>query len=426
MSYGDRLRPDPEQSDPPGLLKSGVRRVNNMPLLLLIGIFVVFVGIMAMVATKRSNAVNKSAASSSTGIDEDAALLASRVAGKAQGGIVGEKQIPVAPMAVPVAYPTDAPPLPPSSAGAAPDDGDLQRLRMAKLQQLQQAINAKSKVEVPKIAMAQTAASGARGPQRDTPRTIAVADDASVGGGARGGAQQSSSDDVQSMGVFSRSNANYGQFSGKSSRWDWNSPLEAPVSSYELRAGYVIPAIMISGVNSDLPGQVVAQVSQDVYDTATGKYRLIPQGSRLVGAYSSQVAYGQRRVLVAWQRIVFPDGKALDIGAMPGADSAGFAGFEDKVDNHYLRVFGSALLMSGIIAGVAQTQQSATTNFNGVQDFSSTLSASLGQQLGQVAAQMIQKNLNIAPTMEIRAGYRFNVMVTKDLAFSKPYQAFDY
>jgi type IV secretion system protein VirB10 len=102
------------------------------------------------------------------------------------------------------------------------------------------------------------------------------------------------------------------------------------------------------GINSDLPGQIMAQVAQNVYDTPTGKHLLIPQGSRLVGSYSSDVAYGQSRVLVAWQRIVFPDGKAMDIGTMPGADSAGYAGFNDQVNNHYLRLFGSAFLMSGV------------------------------------------------------------------------------
>ncbi len=92
----------------------------------------------------------------------------------------------------------------------------------------------------------------------------------------------------------------------------------------------------------------MAQVAQNVYDTPTGKHLFIPQGSRLVGSYSSDVAYGQARVLVAWQRIVFPDGKAMDIGAMPGADSAGYAGFNDQVNNHYVRLFGSAFLMSGV------------------------------------------------------------------------------
>ena len=168
----------------------------------------------------------------------------------------------------------------------------------------------------------------------------------------------------------------------------------------------------------------MGQVAQNVYDTATGKYLLIPQGSRLVGQYSSAVAYGQARVLVAWQRIVFPDGKAMDIGSMPGADSAGYAGLNDQVNNHYFRLFASAFLMSGVTAGItlSQPQQTSATS----QTASSALSEALGQQLGQVTAQLIAKNMNIAPTLEIRPGYRFNVMVTKDMTFSKPYQAFDY
>jgi type IV secretory pathway VirB10-like protein len=114
-----------------------------------------------------------------------------------------------------------------------------------------------------------------------------------------------------------------GAGSGQGDRWRLDSQPEAPRSPFELRAGFVVPATLISGINSDLPGQIMAQVAQNVYDTPTGKHLLIPQGSRLVGSYSSDVAYGQSRVLVAWQRIVFPDGKAMDIGAMPGADSAG-------------------------------------------------------------------------------------------------------
>ena len=219
----------------------------------------------------------------------------------------------------------------------------------------------------------------------------------------------------------------YSQFSnaGQEDRWKLASQPEAPRSPYELRAGFVVPAILISGINADLPGQIMAQVSQDVFDTATGKWKLIPQGSRLVGQYSSDVVYGQSRVLIAWQRIVFPDGKAMDIGSMPGADSAGYAGFKDQVNNHYVRLFASAFLMSGVTAGIALSQpqsQSTTTR----QSAGSAMSEALGQQLGQVTAQLIARNINIAPTLEIRPGYRFNVIVTKDMTFSKPYRAFDY
>jgi type IV secretion system protein VirB10 len=183
---------------------------------------------------------------------------------------------------------------------------------------------------------------------------------------------------------------------------------------------------LIAGINSELPGQITAQVSQDVYDTATGKYLLVPHGTRLVGEYSVDVGFGQSRVLVAWQRLVFPDGKALDIGAMPGADQTGASGFSDKVNNHYLRLFGSALLLSGVTAGATLSQDRNRGTENSAPTASSALSEALGQQLGQVTAQLIGKNLNTAPTLEIRPGYRLNVVVTKDLAFKKPYRSFDY
>jgi len=143
---------------------------------------------------------------------------------------------------------------------------------------------------------------------------------------------------------------------GQDDRWQSKERPQAPRSAFELRAGFIIPATMISGINSDLPGQLMAQVSQNVFDTATGRHLLVPQGTRLVGSYSSDVIYGQSRILIAWQRLVFPDGRALDLGSMPGADNAGYSGFNDKVNNHYLRLFGNALLMSGITAGVSLSQ----------------------------------------------------------------------
>lgn len=208
-------------------------------------------------------------------------------------------------------------------------------------------------------------------------------------------------------------------------RWKLNSDVQKPASPYVLQAGFVIPATLISGINSSLPGQIMAQVSQHIYDSPIGKWRLIPQGSRLVGTYTSDVEYGQARVLVAWQRIIFPDGKTMDIGAMPGADGLGYAGFNDQVNNHYLRIFGSALIMSAIVAGSTYSQRDAGSTF-GRQNAGSIMSQALGQQLGLVTANLIRKNLNISPTLEVRPGYRFNIIVTKDMKFSKPYQSFDY
>ncbi len=215
----------------------------------------------------------------------------------------------------------------------------------------------------------------------------------------------------------------FARFDGEGDRWKLDSQPKAPATPYSLFPGFVIPAVLISGINSELSGQIMAQVSQDIYDTPVGKHRLIPQGARLVGSYSNDVVFGQRRVLVAWQRIIFPNGKTMDIGAMPGSDALGQSGFNDQVNNHYFRIFGSALLMSAVIAGAAYSQRDSGGAF-GRQNAGSILSQSLGQQLGQATARLLNKNLNIAPTLQIRAGFRFNVVVTKDMVFTKPYQAF--
>lgn len=206
------------------------------------------------------------------------------------------------------------------------------------------------------------------------------------------------------------------------SSWALPNELETLSSPYTLQAGFIIPAIMISGISSNLPGQVMAQVSQNVYDSPTGKFVLIPQGTRLVGTYSSDVGYGQERVLMAWQRLLFPDGRTLDIQAMPGADAGGKAGFTDKVNTHFWRTFSSAFLLSGIVAAVSLSQgDRMAQSSSDSQRASDALSEALGQNLGTAMAETIRKNLNIAPTLEIRPGYRFNVMVTKDMAFPGPY-----
>lgn len=174
----------------------------------------------------------------------------------------------------------------------------------------------------------------------------------------------------------------------------------------ELKTGAVIPGVMVTGINSDLPGNIIAQVSQNVFDTATGRQLLIPQGAKLFGVYDSRVIYGQERVLVAWNRLVFPDGSAVTLGAMPGSDMAGNAGYTDKVNNHYLRIFGSAILMSMITGGMSYSMDSLDSGGDSdnptLQD---EMGAALASQLGQATLQLLQKNLNIKPTLEIRPGY---------------------
>ena len=199
---------------------------------------------------------------------------------------------------------------------------------------------------------------------------------------------------------------------------------EAPRTPYELRAGAIIPAVMIGGVNSDLPGQLLAQVSQNVYDTATGRLILIPQGSKLIGTYSSAITTGQERVLAAWTRIVFPDASALDLGQMPGADQSGYAGLSDQVNDHFWKVWSNALLLSAFSAGIQLSQGYGGNNQTGGLNATQTIAASTGQQMGQLGQEIARRNLQIQPTLEIRPGYRFVVQVTKDIIL-KPWAPTD-
>jgi type IV secretion system protein VirB10 len=189
---------------------------------------------------------------------------------------------------------------------------------------------------------------------------------------------------------------------------------EGPSSPYELKAGAIIPATTIGGIVSDLPGQILGQVSENVYDTASGRFILIPQGAKLIGTYDNGVTTGQERVLVAWTRIIFPDASSLDLGKMPGTDQGGYAGFSDRVDDHFLKTFGSAILLSAVSAGVQLSQGNSNNQTSGLTS-QQTIAASLGEQLGQLGQETARRNMQVQPTIEIRPGYRFTVMVTKDL-----------
>ncbi|WP_367903548.1 TrbI/VirB10 family protein (plasmid) [Xanthomonas oryzae pv. oryzicola] len=452
----DQMAPDAS----PGEMskKAGVRRVNNMPMYILGGVLLAFVLVMALVAADRAAKQNAPADDPKEKAGSTS-MFAKEIAGDKTGGLIEpasplKADMPTGPASAPleIARPSnpDAPPAPPANGGnpgQPVNDDEAQRIRMAKLQMFGEAVKAKTTVRVD-APRSNGSAPGAPSTHTTTPqsrdemlnRIAAVQQQidaqrsndptaayqarlAQIRGMGAGSAPQLLQ---TSTGGGRNSMSQFGQ-DGQGDRWKLDSQPDAPRTPFELRAGFVVPATLISGINSDLPGQIMAQVAQDVYDTPTGKYLLIPQGSRLVGSYSSDVAYGQSRVLVAWQRIIFPDGKAMDIGAMPGGDSAGYAGFKDEVNNHYVRLFSSAFLMSGVTAGITYSQrQNQTQNTYGAPSASSALSEALGQQLGQVTAQLIAKNLSISPTLEIRPGYRFNVVVTKDMTFSKPYRSFDY
>ncbi|WP_413992294.1 TrbI/VirB10 family protein [Labrys okinawensis] len=190
--------------------------------------------------------------------------------------------------------------------------------------------------------------------------------------------------------------------------------LQAKASPYVVQAGTVIPAALITGIRSDLPGQITAQVTEAVYDSPTGKYLLIPQGAKLIGQYDSSVAFGQSRVLLVWTRLIMPNGTSIVLEREPGADTGGYAGLEDEVDNHWGMLFKAAVLSTLLSVG-AEAGTSQDEN-NLVQAIRSGASNSISQT-GQ---QIVQRQLNIQPTLTIRPGFPVRVVVSRDLALA-PY-----
>lgn len=191
--------------------------------------------------------------------------------------------------------------------------------------------------------------------------------------------------------------------------------LQTPASPYQVMAGSIIAASLITGVNSDLPGLVVAQVTENVYDTVTGQTLLIPQGARLVGAYDSVVAFGQSRALLVWQRIIMPDGSSIQIDNLPATDAAGYTGLEDEVDYHTWTLL-KGIAMSTLLGVGSQVGTTANEN-NLIQ----ALRQSTLQTTNQAGSRIVEKDLNIQPTITIRPGWPVRIIVHKDLVL-KPYR----
>ena len=194
--------------------------------------------------------------------------------------------------------------------------------------------------------------------------------------------------------------------------------IETPASSYVVQAGNIIPASLITGIRSDLPGQITAQVTENVFDSPTGRFLLIPQGTRLIGVYDSQVAFGQSRVLLVWTRLIMPNGRSIVLERQPGADTAGYAGLEDDVDNHWGALFKAALLSTLLGVGSELGAGSDTGN-NG--DVIQALRRGASDSLNQTGQKVVQRNLNIQPTLTIRPGFPVRVIVNRDLVLG-PYK----
>lgn len=194
--------------------------------------------------------------------------------------------------------------------------------------------------------------------------------------------------------------------------------LQLPTSPYQVMAGTIIPAALVTGINSDLPGQVIANVTEAVYDTATGRFLLIPQGSRLIGRYDSQVAFGQRRALLVWTRLILPDTSSISLDRLPGIDPAGYAGLEDGVDWHWDRIIAGAALSTllGVGAELAAPNNSGSTG-----GLTVAVRQSAQDTVNQVGQEITKRNVSIQPTLTIRPGFPMRVMVNKDLIL-RPYQ----
>jgi type IV secretion system protein VirB10 len=194
--------------------------------------------------------------------------------------------------------------------------------------------------------------------------------------------------------------------------------LSRPASPFVVQAGTIIPAALITGIRSDLPGQITAQVTATVYDTPTGRAKLIPQGARLIGAYDSQIAFGQSRVLLVWTLLIMPNGRSIVLERQQGADAGGYSGLEDEVDNHWIELFKAALL-STILGVGAELGAGADTGSN--TDIIQALRLSAANSLNQTGQQVVRRNLNIQPTLTIRPGFPVRVMVNRDLIL-EPYR----
>jgi type IV secretion system protein VirB10 len=255
---------------------------------------------------------------------------------------------------------------------------------------------------------------------------------AALGGNpAQGGVPQSASSQFSGAGQpeqrtdYERQNdqeqkAGFGQQHEKQESEYLASERKPALGKYEIKAGWLIPAVLEQQLNSDLPGLIRALVRENVYDSATGRYILVPAGSTLVGIYNSHIGYGQNALQAVWRRVIFPDGSSLSLGGFEGDDSAGVAGFRDQVDNHWGRILSGALLTSLFSAGIELSQGSNSSVLQSP-SVGQQVGQAVGQQVGQLGVEVTRRNLNIQPTIVVRPGYRFFVRVEKDIPFNGPY-----
>ncbi|NJO54038.1 MAG: IncP-type conjugal transfer protein TrbI [Bacteroidales bacterium] len=415
--------------------KTNIRRLNRLPIVVAIILVVLFLAVIFYGLTSRG-LIFKRASEVSTSGGAPATTFADQLKRGVTDGIIGDptpqavvaappierREEPQNPFAAPPRKAEDVrrPEIEPEEVWRARLDREQQeqylrerqRQRMARLQASNVALDSPLAISTDKLKVAATAKDSAS--PTNTVRTTGSAAVDLYSAALQAGLNGQNLDpngQTKKEAFFNADLAKLGYLPNQ---------VVAPRSLCELKRGSVIPATLITGINSDLPGRITAQVSQNVYDSATGHRLLIPQGTRLMGRYDSKVAFGQSRVLVIWTDIIFPNGATLQIGGMAGTDAEGYGGFKDQVDNHYLQTFGSAVLLAIIGTGMDMAiPQSSTLATQ--ETASDAARRNFAETFGRVAERTINKNLDVQPTLEIRPGYQFNVLVDQDIVFPGAY-----
>lgn len=419
-----------------GTPKAEIRRLNRLPIIIAITVLVVFLAVIFFGLLSRGLIFKRSEDPNTTG-GPPASTFADQLKRGITDGIIGDNPpSPAVVVATPEQKPAPQAPFIQPQPDAGTKAGSLepeevwrarleregqeqlfrerQRQRMARLQASNIAFDAPLSIDTQKIKA-----------------TVAVAEQTAKSGSAMSPAPAATLD-LYGAALQAGLNGQNVDPNGQTKKESFfNSDLAkagylpnrvVPQQSlYELKRGSVIPATLITGINSDLPGRITAQVSQNVFDSATGHRLLIPQGTKLMGRYDSKISFGQSRVLVVWTDIIFPNGSTLQIGGMAGTDAEGYGGFNDQVDNHYVKAFGSAILLALIGTGMdmAIPQNSTLANQTTASD---AARRNFAETFGRVAERTINKNLDVQPTLEIRQGYQFNVLVDQDIVFPGVYR----
>lgn len=414
----------------------GMKRLNRVPLFVGIGIAVLFLAVLVYGLSSRGLRFGQQAPQDG-GANAPASNFAEQMKRGVKDGIIGDRDNTPALQPSPIATP-------PASVLPAPAEirPELQQARRAQMQpddEWNARMLREQREQIAREQQRQRMASlQAKSAALDSPLKVDTSDIESEGAGTAGlptqaqsTRQLSGASDLYAAALRAGAAGQVGDQNGQATKEDFfNADIKdlgylpnqfvPQQSRFELKRGSVIPATLMTGINSDLPGRITAQVSQNVYDSATGHYLLLPQGSKVFGRYDSKVSFGQSRVLVVWNDIIFPNGATLQISGMAGTDPEGYGGFKDRLDNHYFRTFGSAALIALIGTGIDMALPESSTL--ATQDTASDAARrNFAETFGRVAEQTISKNLNVQPTIRIRPGYVFNVLVDQDIVFPGMY-----